>query len=113
MGFSSDKLKPSRLDKNQMAAIIEKSVECNNCKKRYRLVYDDEEPDENGEYNQGIDCDATISDEGVDGHYGSCIDDVRNIMWVNGKPEHLVSGKQLCDTCIESFFKHRVLFNHS
>lgn len=96
-----------------MAAILDKHVQCNNCKERYPLDYDEQEPDEFGEYNQGVDCDCTILQEGVRGHYGSCIDDVRNVIWVNGKPDHLVIGKQLCDTCIKAFLKHRVLLIHN
>ena len=96
-----------------MAAIAEiKSVECNNCNRHYPILYGELEPNINGEYIQGIDCDCTILNEGVIGHYGSCIDDVRNVNWVNEKPAHLIVGKQLCNKCINLFFQKKILFLH-
>ena len=91
-----------------MASLDEKTVECNSCKKRYPIIFPESDPDKFGEYNQGKGCDATIGLAGVRGHYGSCIDDTRTV-WSSGKPKNLVIGKQLCDECIKTFLKKKVL----
>lgn len=96
-----------------MAALVDKHVQCNNCKERYPILPNGTIPDAFGEYNQGRGCDADIGEDGVYGHYGSCIDDIANVIWVTEKPHHLVIGKQLCDGCIRGFLQSRVLLIHS
>ena len=65
---------------------------CNTCKKEYESIFEYTE--------QGIDCSADATEDGVIGHYGSTLVDVKMLKWVTGKPLHIKHG-MICDECIK------------
>lgn len=65
------------------------TVTCVSCKK----TFDGFAPE------QANDCAADISNTGVVGYYGSCVADMTQLTFPNGKPEDLGNG-QICDACI-------------
>jgi len=65
---------------------------CNTCKNEYEDLFG------NGE--QGNDCSADATEEGVIGNYGSTLVDLEMWKWSVGKPIHVKHG-MICDECIK------------
>ena len=65
---------------------------CNTCKNVYEGLFE-------SWTEQGIDCSADATEEGVIGHYGSTLVDMEVWKWTTGKPIHVKHG-MICDSCI-------------
>jgi hypothetical protein len=80
-----------------MAAIC---VMCNTCNRFYEALF------ESGE--QGIDCSADATEQGVIGYFGSTLVDLEMWKWAVGKPLHVKHG-MICDPCIKPLIESGAL----
>jgi hypothetical protein len=73
---------------------------CNTCKKEYEAISETTE--------QGIDCSADATEDGVIGYYGSTLVDMKICKWSVGKPIHIKNGI-ICDACIKPLIESKAL----